>query len=212
MKTKVQETQEKFAEEMAKAQREDSLIALLPVPPNSVCIHKDHASVTYEGERYKPLEFVAAMELFDKFKPFLVECEHWDDGCVSTWPAEINSCAKRERSHMDGSHVAEIRLDSYGSRGEYSQCTLSFWVKIDGHLAEIHARLVPEWKWLPQRQVSYTNHGEVSRCTITPICLGEDKRRKWHSEPPGYRICYYWADVIGFKGWAANYLPKPQAA
>lgn len=211
MKTQVEQLKEQYAKKLAKAEREDALTALLPVPPNGICQHSDSASVTYEGEHYKPLSFVAAMELFDKFKPSIVEGEHWNDGCVSTSPKPINSCAKKESAHMDGSHVAEIRLDSFGSRGEYQQCSLNFWVKLGNEYAEIHVRFSPEWKWMPQRQVSYTNHGEVAKCTITPACLGEDKRRKWGSEPPGYRISYYWADIIGFEGWAANYLPKPEA-
>lgn len=212
MKTKVEQTREKFAAELAKAEREDALLAILPVEPKHVCIHNDSASVTYEGGSYKPLSFADAMELYGKFKPSIVEGEHWSDGCVSTNPEAINSNAKKESAHMDGSHVAEIRLESFGSRGEYQQCSLNFWVKLGDAYAEISVRCQPEWKWFPQREVSYDSHGRVSRCQITPQALGEDKRRKWSSEPPGYRISYYWADVIGFEGWAANYLPQPATA
>ena len=165
------------------------------------CAHEDHFSFALESDNTfaRPLTFAEAKDVFRPFVASLVESEHWEDGCVSTWPKGINGNADKPSARFDGAYVAEIKLESGAG---YTAHELRFWVRLDGELCQVSIRIAPEGKWLPLVDKEYDRKtGELLRCTVSPRSLGEDSRRKWWSAS-GYSLSYYWADVATFSNFA----------
>ncbi len=206
----IEEIKAECAAKIAKAEREIAIRATLPADPSTVCIHSDSVSLSFEKPGYRgKFTLAEAVYIYRKFLPFAIDGEHWKDGSVSTLPGPINSNEKKESGTMDGSHHAEIKLHSFGSRGEYQECELRFWVLIGADYCEVSIRFNADWKWMPDRRVTFNNHGEVARFSLTPKFIGEDSRRSWWSEKPGYSLSYYWADVHNFAAFLSNHL-KPE--
>jgi hypothetical protein len=198
-KTRVQAATEKAEKMLREAEKEDLIVGLLPREPRTVCVHKDCTSVSFN-----PIKLEELRSFVDSLLPHIIEAEHWKDGCTSVSPVEINRTEKRESAVMDGASFAEVCLNSYGSRGEYQDAELTVWLKIDEEIIKAHVKIEPTpWKWLPGRRITWQG-GYVSSFEVEPRFLGEDQRRNWWSEPPAYRISYYWADQANFLSWLST--------
>lgn len=211
MKTKEQ-LLEKQAEELAKLERELAIReALKDVPgydeENSViCIHSNqHASVRLWQDFRTEKKLIDACAVVDFFRDQIIDGEHWNDGCVSTNPPEINSCAKRDNSGMDGSHSVEIKVD--GGKGYGPNVNVKFWVRLAGVLCEISCPVGDQWKLVPSIHGKYDSDGHwTGRVDWNPAeTQTADSFRKWWSEKPAYSGCYYLADIPNFESWASNH-------
>lgn len=209
MKT-ITELREKHALELASAEKEIAIRAELEsvpgyMPDNScICIHADSASVRLWKDFGTDRKLADALAVVQFFADKIVDGEHWNDGCVSTHPPEINSCAKRERSTMDGSHAVEICV--HGGKDFGSNVEVKFWVRLAGVLCEISCPVADQHKLVPSVRGNYDKdgqfHGKVEwNWTETQTA---DKFRKFWSEAPAYRGSYYLADVPNFVAWAST--------
>ncbi len=190
------------AEQLAKFEQEHKVAASLPLPAQSIYVHTDHCSVKYSKERFPArFTFPEAFAVYQAFKPFIIEAEHWKSGCLSVKPAKINDYSRDERATMDGASWACMELQA--GKGFVSHA-LTFYAEIDGVILDIEIELEPESKWLPLVDVKYDTAGHVSSFRCSPLGLGEDQMRKWWSEAPAYHLAYYWADSYNFEAWASN--------
>jgi hypothetical protein len=195
-KTRAERARESAAQAILKAEQEDRVAALLPEEPCTIYAHQDHNSATFQ-----PIKLEELGAFVHTFLPHIIEAEHWEDGCTSVRPVEINKTATRKDAVMDGVSFAEITLNSYGSRGEYQDAELVLWLRIKGEIIQAHVKIEPTpYQWLPRRDLAWYR-GTVTNGTIEPRYLGENQRRKWWSELPAYRISYYWADKANFLSW-----------
>lgn len=202
MKT-IEELKEQHAKELEALELEQTIRASLPLEPKHVCLHKGFASATYGKQFPSRYSFKEAYAIYRQFTP--AESEHWKNGCLSVRPAEINDYAKDERAVMQGTSIAEIKLQA--GKG-YDSHELSFWTRIDGRLLQISIELQPEAKWLPYCDFRYDTHGNCTVSVVNSTCIGEDKKRKWWSPEGSYQISYYWADVPNFRAFASQFLPE----
>ena len=195
----------RHARERRASELKTELLALLPEALRPLrCFahaHDDHFYFSLESDNTfaRPLTFEEAKDVFRPFVASLVESEHWECGCVSTWPKEINGNASNPSARFGGAYVAEIKLEA--GRG-YASHELRFWVRLGGELCQIGVHISPEAKWLPIVDKEYDRRtGELLRLSVSPRSLGEDSRRKWwHCD--GYSLSYYWADVATFSNFA----------
>ncbi len=204
MKTKEQ-LLEKQAQELAKFEKEQAVLALLPEPLREdaiVCIHRDHASVKVWSDFRTERKLADAIDVLRLFADVLQTCEHWKDGCVSTNPPQINDYAKKESAVMDGSHVVEIKVS--GGKGYGPTVEVRFWADTSAGLVEFGCPVSDLWKLIPRVHVSYNRSGEVSKCEITwpteSRCV--DSFRTWWADKPSYSGSYYLADLPNFYSWA----------
>lgn len=195
----------RHAHERRALELKSELLAMLPATLRPLrcfaCAHEDHFSFSLESDNTfaRPLTFAEAKEVFRPLAASLVESEHWEDGCVSTWPHEINGNASKPNARFAGSFVAEIKLEA--GKG-YASHELRFWVRLGGELCQIGIRISPEPNWLPLVNREYDRRtGELLRLSVSPRSLGEDSRRKWMSSD-GYALSYYWAGVATFSTFA----------
>lgn len=199
--SKVEEVQKRQAAELEKAHREDCIAAVLPLPARSICVHNDYSSVTYGAETWE--EAKAIYQRFadeERIRP----AEHWKLSCLSVLPAELNQYAKDERAHMDGESWAEVSIEAFGGElvPHYRTAKLKFFANVKSHWLSVTIEIaqVP-WVWMPSQRI---HGGRVVRGSTVPKFIGEDQRRKWSGEEPGYHFSYYWADQPNFESWAAN--------
>lgn len=173
-----------------------------------VCVHdfkKHHASVTLWSEYQTRRPLVDAVSIVQHFANNIVDGEHWKDGCVSTWPAEINGNAKKESAVLDGTHAVEIKVN--GGRGFGPNVSVAFWVHLGGMLCEVEMPIADLWPLVPRVQGQYTKHGDFhGKIEWNPTeTQTVDKFRSWYSEPPAYHGSYYLADVPNFLAWASHH-------
>lgn len=213
MSNKLEQIEKDYQEKVARVRREEAILAKLPGDPKSVrqvYAHKDEISVKY-GDRGK-LSFADACEIVTLYQPFIVEAEHWRSGCLEVRPAEISRYAKDERAQMDGASYVEMLLHSYGSRGEYRESSLTFWAKIEDDFCHVTVDFASVWKWQPQVDLAFNQHGDITRFRVSPMGIGEDQFRKWGSGgDASYRLSYYWADRYNWESWSGAALENMQA-
>jgi hypothetical protein len=197
------------AAELAKLERETAIAASLPVPATHITSHGDCVSVKHAKKYPDTYTFAEAVAILAQYAANIVTAEHWNDGCVSCRPVEINSCAKAERARMDGQHAVELELNA--GKG-YSGHALSWWARIGGELLSVSVEISPEWKWLPQTEFSYDSRGDCTKSKVSAMGLGEDSQRKWWSSPGSYKLSYYWADMHNFNSWASHELTNTRKA
>lgn len=216
MKTTLDEFKAEQAEKLAKFEKEMAWCEHLPEAYResaSICIHSDSTSISLWSGFRTDKKLADAVTALEHFKPCLIDGEHWKDGCCSTSPARINSCAKSKNAVMDGSHAVEILVS--GGRGFGPDVEIRFWIDVPSlGLAEISCPVCDLWKMIPRVNVNYNRHGEVSSGEITWPVESQvvDSFRRWsgRSDLPSYRGSYYLADVPNFEAWASNHLPKAE--
>lgn len=218
MKTRTEKQAEliaKQAEEMAKFEKEQTIRELMPEKYRedaSIYIHRDHASVSLWNSFRTDKKLADALEIVDLFADNIIQGEHWKSGCVSTWPAKINTQMKNESSVMDGSH--EVEIDVHGGRSFGPDVTIKFWVDLPGvGLLDIHCAVCDLHILIPRVNANYGRHGELTSWDITwpqERALA-DSFRTWWSEKPAFRGSYYFAEVETFRNWASSKTPKQTA-
>lgn len=207
MKT-LEELKEKHEKQIAQFHAEQQIRAELTeeLHEASICFHSGFASViVHEYQADKQYTLPKALSLVRSLKDKIVNGEHWKDGSVSTWPAAINSNAKREHATLDGSHAVEIKVD--GGKGYAPNVAIEFWVQLDSSLVEVSVYVRDLWKLVPSVHCTYYQ-GEVASAKVDwPVesrCV--DSFRKWWSTPGGYSGSYYLADIPNFESWASSQI------
>jgi hypothetical protein len=190
-------------DELPEAYRESALVSHPSFNFNSIKMWSD-----FRTEK----TLADALEIVRLYSGNIVTGEHWKDGCVSCWPAEVNSCIKKEGAIMDGSHEVEISV--CGGNGYGPTVEVSFWTRLAGRLVEIHLPVSDAWKLVPSVRTNYNNSGELSSCDIT--WPGErsvfDKFRTFWSQKPSYSGSYYFAEWRSFENWAEAQAKKTKQA
>ena len=202
--TNVEKLKARQAEELAKAEIQDAIIASLPQSvndPRHVMIHKDHIGLTYGNLRYysQGYQIPDVEELLKQFPP--VECPHYRSGSLSTWPEAINGNAKRQDAKYEDQHAVEMACSGNVEPGHSygPDLRLEWWTERDGRLLHIQAEL-------PARQlVTFRyhdrNHRPISG-SKTPQFIGEEYRISWGTGSEyGYRVSYYWRSLESFTEW-----------
>lgn len=218
MKNKIKELKAKQAKELAEALEIETLRdALKDVPgfteDSSICLHSgEHASVKLWSDYHTGKKLIDAVRVVEHFKDKIIDGEHWKSGCVSTWPAEINSCIKYESAVMDGSHAVEI--DVSGGRGYGPNTSVQFWTRIAGVLCEIECPVCDLWKLIPAVKGRYTQEGDfIGKIEWNPAeTQTVDSFRKFWSEPPSFKGSYYLADIHNFRSWVSRFLTPEEMA
>ncbi len=202
------------AQELAKLEAEESIRAALPEQYRTdatICIHdtkKPHASVKLWNDFRTEKKLADALPVLESYKDQIIDGEHWKDGCVSTWPPQINSCIENANAVMDGSHAVEINVS--GGRSYGPTVELNFWVMLGGWLCEIALPVCDLRKLTPNVHATYNRSGEVCKCEITwPVeRQTADKFRTFWSEKPAYNGSYYLADYPNFLAFVSNFTAK----
>lgn len=198
---------EKTEAAIAKFDREEAIRADLPAAIResaSICAHKTHVTVTAWNDFRTEKKLRDAVALVREMAPSIIEGEHWQSGCISTYPAEINEYAQKASATMNGSHAAEILVE--GGEGYGPIISVRFWVKLPSGIAEIRAPFADGCALVPQIEKAYNRDGELTRCEITWPAESRcaDSFRKWWSSNAAYRGSYYIADLPNFYTWASN--------
>jgi len=211
MNTKT-ELLKKHAEELQELEKTEAIRAILPEQYRDdalVCIHGKHASVKMWGDFRTEKKLSEALEIVRQFEPLVVECEHWESGCLSVRPAEINKYATDEHAIMDGASAVELSVT--GGKGFGPNVTVEFWIKHpEFGFIEINLPVCDLHKLTPNVRATYNNSGELCSCEIN--WPGErsvvDKFRSWWSQKPAYHGSYYLADLPNFYAWASNHTKQ----
>lgn len=213
---RIQELKAKQAQELVKAEQEETIRNALAGVPGvniedvSICVHdgkRPHCSVTLWNGFGTTRSLADAVAVVQHFKDSIIEGEHWKSGCVSTWPAEINSCIKDKSAVMDGSHAVEIEVR--GGKGYGPDVSVQFWTRIAGVLCEIDCPVATLYKLLPSLRGQYRKDGSFSGTITWPVEKQVvDKFRTFWSELPSFNGSYYLADVPNFMAWASNHLSR----
>lgn len=208
--TKV-ELEAKHAAELAELDAKERIKAeLMQVLPTldsekvSIYVHsgEPHAGALLWGDFHTDRTLADALAAVRAFADGIVHGEHWEDGCVNTWPRELNTAAKRGKA--DGSHAVELLVK--GGRGFGPYYSVQFWVRAGGVLCELECPVSGLWKLLPRISGQYDRDGYFNGKVEWPSWKGCDRFRKWWSEPPAYRGSFYWAEAKGFCSWAEGEL------
>lgn len=219
MKTKEQFLAEQ-SEELAKFEREEAIRAKLPEAYRegaTICIHsikrKPHASVSlWDGFRTDKT-LADALAIVEQYKDSILTCEHWKDGCVSTWPPALNDYANKESAIMVGSHA--VLIEVCGGRRFGPDVKVEFWVDLpEVGLVELSLAVCGLWKLVPRVNANYNRYGECSSCTIDwPSARATaDSFRTFWSEKPSYHGEYYFADYHNFAAWASHEIAAAKKA
>jgi hypothetical protein len=217
MKTKA-ELLERHAKELEKLESEQAIRATLPEQYQEdalITLHtgqKPHANVKLWNDFRTEKRLVDALPILESYKGRIVQGEHWKAGCVSTWPAQINSVIDDQNAVMDGSHEVEIHVS--GGRHYGPTVSLKFWTTLAGWLCEIQLPVSDLWKLVPRVNASYNQGGELCRCEITwPVEKQTvDKFRSFWSEKPSYSGSYYLADLPNFESFVSNFTRATKEA
>ena len=206
----VEELKAKQAAEIAEFEKVGAIRASLPEQYRegaSICLHHfsgEFATVRLWNNFRASQKFSDALAVLEAYKGKLVTCEHWKDGCVSVWPAEINCNASKPSAVMDGSH--EVSISVQGGRGYGPDVAIEFWVKTELGLIEFGLPVCDLGKLIPRVNASYNSQGDVCKCDIywpQERALADSFRTFW-SEKPSFKGEYYWADIHNFEAWAGN--------
>jgi len=216
MKTTEQELAAEYQEKLAKLRQKNKLRAELPEQ------FQADAIISIPGSRYASVKMwndfrttktlADALEIVRLYSDKIVTAEHWRAGCVSTWPAEINSCIKNESAVMDGSHEIEISVG--GGKRWGPTVEVSMWVRLADILVEINLPVCDARKLVPHVHATYNNHGELAKCDIfwpSERAVFDSFRSFW-SEKPAFKGSYYCAEWRSFENWALAQAKKAQAA
>lgn len=148
MKT-IEEIETKYKKDLANLETKKAIRLSVPVPITGiVCIHKDHTSVTYQSDRRFPEQhsLKEAFEIYQQYKPFIVDGKTWRDSCTSSQPPEINSCAKREFSKF--LHTAHVIVIMHGG-DKFASFNLKFFARIEGRLLGVSVYVSLPAEWMP---------------------------------------------------------------
>lgn len=205
----IEELKAKQAAEIAEWEKLEAVRAILPAKYGNDAFICDHShmgfvSVKLWNDFRTSQKLADALEVLEAYKDKLVTCEHWKDGCVSVWPAEINSNASKPSAVMDGSHEVSIKVS--GGRGYGPDVEVRFWIKTELGLIEFSIPVCDLHKLVPRVNASYNSHGDVCQCDIywPAERAAADSFRTFWSEKPSFSGEYYWADIHNFKAWASN--------
>ncbi len=204
MPTTIEDLKADFEAKVLKLQNETRVAQNLPEEFRGfVCSHSKFFSTSAEVKT-----LAEALALKAKF-PLIVECEAWKDGCVSTWPVEINSYANSERAELQFVSHAHFEMNSYGSRGEYRDCKLRFWTRLGPDLIQISVKILARpASWHVASKTNYDAHGNITGYTNIPPNIGEDNRTRYWSPAPCYNFQFHWADVHNFDASMSHELSR----
>ena len=196
---KIEKLKEKHDKEIREAKLEASVLKAIPrsnIKPSSVYVHDDHVSVSYEKGYSDPYTFKEAIAIMEKWKPFIINAEHWRDSCVMVRPSKLISKQDKKNAELVFESYSQIKVDRGGKYDKYGKVvttysheTLTFWAEIKGGLRGGNTIIDVEIKTrIPNR------------------VRGEDLYRNWWRSEPSSSTSYYWSDSISFDAWVGREL------